>query len=241
MDLFGGIDLGGTFIKAAAVDGTGTIQGRAKIPTGVQDGRDKVLERMARALSQAAEQAGGPLQAAGVGVPGLVSPEGIILRFPNFPGWDGFPLQPALSAQLGLPTVIENDANAAAIAEGIAGAATGQRDYIFITLGTGVGAGLVLDGRLHRGRHGKAAELGHVKVQPGGLLCGCGARGCVEQYASGTALAREGNRAVEEGHLPPPGKGGRVTPAWLQSLALDGNPVAREIFSRGAVFLALAL
>jgi glucokinase len=241
MELFGGIDLGGTFIKAAAVDGTGTIRGRARISTHPEEGTERVLERLAGALEEAAREAGGDLLAAGVGVPGLVDNDGTILRFPNFEGWDGFPLAPALRGRLSLPIVIENDANAAAVAERVAGAAGAHEDFVFVTLGTGVGGGIILGGRIFRGGHGKAAELGHVKVVPGGHLCGCGARGCVEQYASGSALARAAREAVDHGRLPSPGAGESVTPEWLQRLAVDGHAVAREIYAGAGDSLGLAL
>jgi glucokinase len=241
MDLFGGIDLGGTFIKAAAVDRTGTIRGRSRISTAPEEGAERVLERLAGALEETAREAGGELVAAGVGVPGLVDNQGTILRFPNFEGWDGYPLAPALDRKLGLPTVIENDANAAAVAERAAGAAAGHDDFVFVTLGTGVGGGIVLGGRIFRGGHGKAAELGHVKVVAGGNKCGCGAHGCVEQYASGTAMAREARLAVDQGRLPSPRAGESVTPEWLHRLAREGNAGAREIYADAAGYLGLAL
>ncbi|MFQ5670793.1 MAG: ROK family protein [Acidobacteriota bacterium] len=241
MDLYGGIDLGGTFIKAAAVDAAGTIRGRAKVPTAVREGRSPVLQRMSAALREAAEQAGGDLIAAGVGVPGLVSDDGIILKFPNFPGWDGFDLRAAVRENLGLPVAIENDANAAAVAEQVAGSAGGRPHYIFVTLGTGIGGGIILDGRLFRGRHGKAAELGHLKVVPGGRLCGCGARGCVEQYASGKALTRDARMAVDEGRLPPPNGNTAISPRWLHQLAASGQPEALALYHWAAQHLGIAL
>jgi glucokinase len=241
MDLYGGIDLGGTFIKAAALDAAGTIRGRAMVPTAPEDGQEMVLERLAGALDEAVRQAGGHLVAAGVGVPGLVDNHGTILRFPNFEGWDGYRLAPALRQRIGRPIVIENDANAAAVAEGVAGAAGRYQDFVFVTLGTGVGAGIVLAGRIHRGSHGKAAELGHVKVVSEGHLCGCGARGCVEQYASGTALARAAGEAVARGQLPPPGDGESLTPEWLHHLARRGHDRAREIYTGAGDSLGQAL
>jgi glucokinase len=241
MALYGGVDLGGTFIKAAAVDAGGSFRGRARVPTGATEGPDRVLDRLVAALDEARGQSGGDLIAVGVGVPGLVDDEGVILRFPNFPGWDQLHLASALRRRLGLPIVIENDANAAAVAERVAGSARNSDDYVFVTLGTGIGSGIILGGRIYRGTHGKAAELGHVKVVAGGRLCGCGARGCVEQYASGTALARDALAAVEAGRLPGPENGEEITPAWLHRLARKGHHGAREIYAVAADYLGLAL
>ena len=126
------------------------------------------------------------------------------------------------------------------MAEGIVGAAAGRTDFMLVTLGTGVGAGLVLGGQLWRGAHGQAAEFGHVKIEADGLPCGCGASGCVEQYASGTALVREAEAAVREKRLAAPDTG-RITPEWLHGRAAAGDSAALAIFDAAGRALGRAL
>ncbi|MBL8861990.1 MAG: ROK family protein [Planctomycetes bacterium] len=190
-----GIDLGGTAIKAGAADEHGAILARRSIPTGLAEGADAVLGRMAALAREL-----GAERALGVGSPGLIDHErGVVLECPNLKALEDVPLRDELARRLGLPNSavrLENDANAAAVGEGWLGAGRSHRDLLLVTLGTGVGGGLILDGRLYAGAGGMAGEIGHVCIDPEGPWCGCGRRGCVEQYASATAARR---RAREQG------------------------------------------
>jgi len=203
-----GIDLGGTAIKAGAIGSEGQILARREIPTELARGATDLLERMARlALELGVE---GRL---GIGAPGLVDrAAGCISQSPNLGVIQGVPLAAELARRLGLPPAhvhLENDANAAALGEHWLGQGRSERDLLLVTLGTGVGGGLILAGELHDGPGGMAGEIGHVVVEPGGPLCGCGSRGCLETLASASAATR---RAKELG-LP------RAAPGDLVLLA----------------------
>ncbi|MBK7876794.1 MAG: ROK family protein [Planctomycetes bacterium] len=208
-----GIDLGGTAIKAGAVSSDGRILDRRSAATGLERGERHVLDTIA-ALARELGVEGG----LGLGVPGLIDRErGCITECPNLKAMERVPLRDELARRLGLDlarVLLENDANAAAAGEHWLGTGRGERDLLFVTLGTGVGGGLILDGRLYAGPGGLAGEIGHVVVEPGGPVCGCGSRGCVEMFASATAATR---RARELG-LP------REKPGDLAQLAR----IARE-------------
>lgn len=195
------IDLGGTNVKAAIVDGSGRILEEDHCPTESHKGPDAVLHAMTDLSRRLLERAGlgvEDLVALGVGAPGpLDSKSGIILRCPNLPGWENLPVAERLSAALKLPVHLENDANAAALAEAWVGAGKGRRHVICLTLGTGVGSGVVVDGRLLKGR-GLASEIGHMIIREGGRRCGCGARGCFESYASATAVVARAEEALDQ-------------------------------------------
>jgi glucokinase len=182
-----GVDIGGTKIAAAAVDERGTVVARAR--------RDTPEEHAAAILHTVAEmvrELAGRTQVGAVGVAaaGFVdSARASVVFAPNLP-WRDEPLRDLLQAEVDLPVVIENDANAAAWGEFRFGAGREADDMVLVTIGTGIGGGVVSDGALLRGGYGMAAEIGHLRVVPGGLLCGCGNRGCWEQYGSGSALTR---------------------------------------------------
>jgi glucokinase len=190
-----GIDLGGTSIKAGAIDPAGKVLATRSVPTGLEDGAEAVFERMA----QLARELGAETRV-GIGAPGLIDhARGIVLDSPNLAQIEGQPLCEAIARRLGFErdaVLLENDANAAAVAEAWLGAGRGRRDLLMVTLGTGVGGGLVLGGRLFAGSGGMAGEIGHVVIDPDGPPCGCGRRGCMEQFASATAARR---RALERG------------------------------------------
>lgn len=183
-----GVDLGSTKValglwKAPAerIDGT-----RFATP------RDGPRALIAEIIRRGRELAGGePIDAVGVSAGGPVDPErGIVLTIPNLPGWDDVPLAAELSSALGAAVAVENDANACALAEWRLGAGQGVRDLAFLTFSTGIGAGLILDGRLYRGSRLLAGEIGHHVIEPDGAICGCGGRGCLEAYASGAGIGR---------------------------------------------------
>ena len=184
-------DLGGTNLRVAAVDGDGRILHRARRETPQTERADEIVSVIAETAKECLENVEKNVKAMTAAVPAIIDFEkGIPLRFPNIPALNKFDLADALKKELNLHVVLENDANAAAIGEHWLGASKEFKNSIFVTLGTGIGGGIILDGKIYRGADGTAGEIGHVCVEPFGAPCGCGARGCVEQYASATALVR---------------------------------------------------
>ncbi|HEY8093641.1 MAG TPA: ROK family protein, partial [Acidimicrobiales bacterium] len=194
-----GLDLGGTNIKVAVIeaadDGALEVVGRDSGPTEAAGGPSLVIDRLCE-LGRGAVARWGPVEGAGVGVPGLYDQvSGRIELFPNLPGpWAGQAVVAPLTAGLGMPVAIINDARAFTLAETRMGAARGCSTVVCLVLGTGVGGGVVVDGRLRLGPHGRAGEIGHQVVVVDGPACGCGNRGCVEAVASAGALAELGGR-----------------------------------------------
>lgn len=191
------IDIGGTKVAAGIVDAGGELRARAVRPTPRTPDAEAVL---AAVLDATGEVRTGSEQACGVGCGGPMAPHGEHVSPLNIVAWRAFPLRDRLAAATGLPVHVDNDAKALALGEGWTGAARGHRDYLAMVVSTGVGGGIVLDGRLLDGATGNAGHIGHVVVEPGGRACGCGARGCLEAEASGSAIAaRTGRPAAEAG------------------------------------------
>ncbi|MEU8249407.1 ROK family glucokinase [Nonomuraea sp. NPDC048916] len=190
-----GVDIGGTKVGAGIVDDGGRIVQEALRPTPA-DRPDLVAETVADVVRELA--AGREIEAVGVGAAGFVDETRSMVRFAPNLAWREEPLRKKISGLVGLPVVVENDANAMAWGETKFGAGRGQSHVVCVTLGTGIGGGLVFDGNLYRGRWGMGAELGHMQVQPGGRPCGCGQKGCWEQYASGNALVIEARELARE-------------------------------------------
>ncbi len=185
-----GVDVGGTKVLAVALaDESTEIVGECRRPT-PSAGEKELIEVIVETATAAAKGAGAPLRAVAVGVPGLVDRDGVMRFAANLPGVVEVPLGARLSDRLGVPALIDNDANLAAWGERVAGAGNGADDMLMVTIGTGIGGGIVLGGQLYRGAHGMAGEIGHIVVQFDGEPCECGQRGCWERYASGTALGR---------------------------------------------------
>lgn len=183
-----GIDVGGTKVAAGLVDVAGTVTERLRREVAGADPRaaEEAVVSVARELA-----GGGEAVAIGVGAPGFIDQTGSVVRFAPNLGWREVPLRARIEDATGLPTRLENDANAAAWGEARFGAGAGAENLAFVGVGTGIGGGIVLAGELYRGHTGMAAEFGHYRVVPDGRPCGCGRRGCWEQYASGSALVRE--------------------------------------------------
>jgi len=192
MAVYLSLDIGGTKIAASALTAAGDLLRKRRSPTAAAEGPDRVIERALSLCHEAMEGLGSP-ERAGVGIAGPLDPiAGIVDHPPNLPGWDRVPLRARLAAGLGIDETrvsIENDANAGALAELLFGAARGQAHAVFLTMSTGIGGGLILDGRLYRGAAFNAGEIGHQIVVPGGPSCGCGNRGCLEAVASGSGIA----------------------------------------------------
>jgi len=195
MDLVLALDVGGTKLAAGLVDPSGGLRRRASRPTPVGAGAEAVLAAL---LDAATEVRAGDEVACGVGCGGPMTAGGELVSPLNIEDWRDFPLRRRLAEALGLPVHIDNDAKALALGEGAHGAARGERDFLAMVVSTGVGGGIVLDGRLLDGAAGNAGHIGHLIVEPGGRICACGARGCLEAEASGTAIAaRTGHPAAE--------------------------------------------
>lgn len=214
-----GVDIGGTKIAAGVVDDEGAIVRMGQCPTPPAAEIPDAVRTLVRRLATDEEVA-----AVGIGAAGFVAADRrTIIVAPNI-DWHDEPLAERVEDGLGVPVVVENDANAAAWGEFRFGAGRGVDDMLLITVGTGVGGGIVHRGRIFRGGHGVAAEVGHVRLVPGGLPCGCGQRGCLEQYASGTALVRRAQEVME------PGAGGSP---------IDGHEVSRRAAAGDPAALAV--
>jgi glucokinase len=241
-----GVDLGGTKILTAVVDETGRVAARVRAPT-PQTGPAAVVEAIAASADRALAAAGvprGALRAAGVGAPGPADPvTGTVFAPPNLPGWGDVPLADLLRARLEVPVAVENDANAAALGEHWLGAGRGVDDLLYITVGTGIGGGLILRGELYAGVSGTAGEVGHMVIVADGPRCACGRLGCLEAVASGRAIAREARAALDAGR---PSVLAAVAADALDAQAVaraaaEGDPLAREVFARAARYLGLAV
>ena len=243
-----GIDLGGTNIKGGVCDEHGQLLVRDSIETEADHGLDHVLARMAGLVAELKERANlanSRIAGVGVGSPGPLSHEkGIVYHAPNLPGWVNVPLRDRLSALTRLPVVVENDANAAAFGEFTAGAGRDVRHLVMMTLGTGLGGGIVLNGKLWRGAFDSAGEIGHMVIVPNGRPCPCGQLGCLERYASANAVAErlaEAVRAGEQSALKPKVLGGEPFDARdvLGAMAA-GDKLASRIWDETCYYLALA-
>ena len=200
-----GVDLGGTNLRIAAVDVNGNILEKITTGTEVARGRDQVIFEMSEAVRELITKFrnAGHLAGIGIGVPGIIDMQsGMLRESPNLPGWQDYPVKQEIERRLGTTVILENDANAAALGEKWLGAASNVDDVCMITLGTGVGGGIVLQGRIWHGMTGMAGELGHMPVDPEGPPCGCGSRGCLEQYGSATAIKRMAVEAIATGGAP---------------------------------------
>jgi glucokinase len=249
-----GVDLGGTSIRVGLFDPAMRLLGSRQMKTLVAEGPEAAVRRIASAVDELAKAhalAGSKafIQGIGIGSPGPIDlREGILGELPNLPGWSAFPLRAALAAATGLEVVLESDANAAAIAEWKLGAGSkaGVDSMGMITLGTGVGSGFILNGKVWHGIRGMGGELGHSSVEPHGALCGCGTRGCLELYASAGGLQRlardvsassQGTAELQE--LIAGSEG--FSAADVGVLAISGDRAAQLAFERLGFYLGLGV
>ncbi|HUX48210.1 MAG TPA: ROK family protein, partial [Dehalococcoidia bacterium] len=249
-DLILGVDLGGTKILTAVANSQGKMLSRDHSITPAQKGHkaviQSILESVHRALGRA-DVAISDLIVVGVGAPGLLNPEtGILFTSPNLPGWRDVPLRDIIQEKLGKKTFLINDANAAALGEFYFGAARGARNFIYITISTGIGGGIVIDGKIYSGAIGAAGEVGHMTVDDDGPICNCGNRGCWETLASGTALAREARHRIEEGVRTSileyaDGDVEKVNPQVINSAARQGDSLAKELIGRTGYYVGVGL
>jgi glucokinase len=243
-----GVDLGGTNLRIAAVDQQGILLEKIILDTKVTLGRDHVVNDMCQAIQRLAAKlrSAGSLLGIGIGVPGIIDMEtGMVRESPNLPDWADYPARTEIEKRLGTRVILENDANSAALGEKWLGAARDFDDMGMLTLGTGVGGGLVLGGRIWHGMSGMANEFGHITVEPEGTRCGCGNRGCLEAYASATAVVRMAHEAIVDGAAPGLARAaqmnGDFTAKAVHNLATLGDEPAKQIFRKVGRMLGIAL
>ena len=239
-----GIDLGGTNIKGGVVTAEGEVLHFESIETEVEGGRDHVLDRIGMLVGKvrdAASLAQDDIAAVGIGSPGpLDTKKGIIHEAPNLPGWINLPLAAETGRRSGYPCFLENDANSAALAEAHVGAGKGTACMIMLTLGTGIGGGIVIGGRVWHGADDIAAELGHVSVKLDGIRCNCGSIGCVEAYASATGVVRRALEALAEGAESVLEADG-LTCEQVFKAAAGGDALAQRVARDTATYLGAAI
>jgi len=247
-----GVDLGGTRLSAAVVDaGTGEVGGLRTIPTLAREGHDAVVERMAELIETVIAESGlakDQLAAIGIGVPGMLDLErGQTLFLPNLPGnWPNVPLQSMIAERLGLPTHLLNDARSMTLGEWAFGAGRDVDDMACFTIGTGIGGGLVIGGKLHLGVGGTGGELGHQIIDMHGPPCGCGSRGCLEAFASGSAITAMAIKAVTQGLTTRIGHMvdydlNHINPEVIAQAAQAGDEIACDIYQRAGFYLGIAV
>lgn len=238
-------DFGGTNLRAALVAESGEVLARREVPTPAAGTAAEALASVDALLADIRASAAESPVAACIAAAGLIDAEcGLVLVSPNVPSFRNLPLGAALAERTGLPAAIENDASAAALGEHRFGAARGARHVLHATLGTGIGGGIVIDGRLHRGASGLAGEIGHVVIDPAGPACACGTRGCLEALAGGVAFGRRAARLLESGAAPLLAglcAGRAPTAADLARAAALGETVALAEIRNGGHLLGVGL
>jgi glucokinase len=242
-----GIDLGGSKLAIAIADADGGLVAHQKRPSRISGDPEAdvmAIAADAAALISRSRLAPRDFDAAGLSLPGPIDHErGAVLAPPNLPGWEDVPLRDRMSELLGLPVRLENDANAAALAEWRYGAGRGARNLVYLTMSTGIGTGLILDGRLYRGHRGRASEFGHCCVEWDGEPCGCGQRGCLEAYLGGAAWARRLREITPETSRVRAlaGERGLEAPEHVVAAAGEGDAFACEEMERFNHYLAQAI
>ncbi len=245
-----GIDLGGTKILTALIDANGNLRARDRIVTPAEKGPSAVMEAIRESATRCFEQLsidGDGIEALGIGAPGPSNPDrGILFTSPNLPGWKDVPLVEIFEKVFEKKIFFINDANAAALAEFKFGAAKGLRHVIYITVSTGIGGGIIIDGKLYTGAIGTAGELGHTTIDDKGPRCNCGNIGCWEVLASGTALARDAQQEIRQGAETTileyaSGDIAQVDAKAIQMAAEAGDALAGELISRAAHYLGVGL
>ena len=243
-----GVDLGGTNLRIAAVDEQGTLVEKVTLGTKVSLGRDHVIDDMCGAIDQviAKYRNSGALLGIGIGVPGIIDMQsGLLRESPNLPGWANYPVRAEIEQRLKTVVILENDANVAALGEKWLGAGRDFDHMAMLTLGTGVGGGLVQNGSIWHGMNGMAGEFGHATVEPEGHPCNCGNRGCLEQYASATAIVRMAKEEIARNSASALARAAHSDAEFsaksLYNLAIQGDEDARRIYRRVGRSLGILL
>src|ERR1035438_7638382 len=243
-----GVDLGGTNLRIAAISTDGQLLEKITLGVKVALGRDHVIGEMCDAIHRLTDQyrGGGRFVGAGIGVPGIIDMEtGMMRKSANLPGWSDYPVRDEIERRLGARVFLENDANVAALGEKWLGAARDVDNMAMVTLGTGIGGAIILNGKIFYGMNGMAGEFGHVTIEPNGVPCGCGNHGCAERYASATAVVRMAREAIDSGQAPALAKAASSDAEFsaksIYNLAIQGNEDAQRIFRRFGVALGMLL
>jgi glucokinase len=243
-----GVDLGGTNLRIAAVSSQGELLEKVTLGSKAAPTRDEVIDQMCDAIQRLSRkyEETGHLLGAGIGIPGIIDIKtGMLRKSANLPGWEDYPVRDTIERRLRARVVLENDANVAAFGEQWLGAARGIPNMAVVTLGTGIGGGIVLGGKIWHGMNGMAGEFGHVTLEPEGYPCGCGNRGCAEQYASASAIIRMAREAIASGDAPSLAKAASSDADFgaksIHNLALQGDEHARRIFRTFGRYLGLLL
>jgi glucokinase len=243
-----GVDMGGTNLRIAAITTEGQLLEKITLGVKVALGRDYVIGEMCDAIHRLTNQYrdSGHFIGAGIGVPGIIDMErGMMRKSANLPGWSDYPVRDEIERRLGARVFLDNDANVAALGEKWLGAAREADNMAMLTLGTGIGGAIVLNGKIFYGMSGMAGEFGHVTVEPNGVPCGCGNHGCAERYASATAVVRMAREAIDSGKAPDLAKVADSDPEFsaksIYNLAIQGNGDAQRIFHRFGQALGMLL
>ena len=242
--IFLAADLGGTNLRMAAVDREGTVVFRNRMGTPADGTQEDIIAAIHSSIDECKRELDGRYEFAafGAAVPAIVnSQDGIILRSPNVPVLNNLAFAKRFSNDLSIPVVLENDANAAAVGENWKGASRGVLNSIHVTLGTGVGGGLIIDGKLHRGIDGTAGEIGHIAVESNGYPCGCGSVGCVEQYASATAIVRLAKELMPRFPDSPLHSDLEISPLEVYKAGVKGDALSVDVFRLVGMYLGIAL
>lgn len=244
------VDLGGTNVRVAAVTPQGNILDKLSFPTEALQGRERVVENILLRIQgflQRFPKGKFEVTGGGFGIPGAIALDlGIISQSPNLPGWENFDIRSRLQKGLHMPIFIENDANAFALGEGWLGAARGVKEFCCLTLGTGVGGGIVLNGDIWHGTEGKAGEIGHMVIDVDGPPCQCGNRGCLETFASGRAIRRMAIEAIKVNEKTDlvercGGEIEAITSKTIYESASNGDRLSRKVFQRMGMYLGAGL
>jgi len=249
-DLILGVDLGGSKILAAVVKPRGEMLSSDESTTPATESHEVVIQSIIDSVHSALKHASctiSEISAIGIGAPGISNPEaGILFTSPNLPGWRNVLLRDIIQNKLDKKAFLINDANAAALGELYFGAARGTHNFIYITLSTGIGGGIVINGKIYTGAIGTAGEVGHMTIDDNGPLCNCGNKGCWEALASGTALAREAKRRIKEGTKTSilkyvDGDSEKVTAQIIHSAAEQGDKLAKDLIARTGYYVGVGM
>jgi glucokinase-like ROK family protein len=243
-----GIDFGASHISLLVTDMSAHIREEMEVPLDIQEGPKICLDKADRLLQEILSKSNLDIKnilAVGVGVPGpIVSDAGMVLAPPIMPGWDRFPIRDTLEKKWGLPVSLNNDAELGALGEWAAGAGRGESNLAYIKVGTGIGCGLLIDGKIYRGITGSAGEIGHLTIDENGPLCACGNHGCLEAFASGRAIAQQAMDAIKSGQrtrLASFQSNGTITARQVASAARQGDLMAQQILSQAGAHIGIAI